>query len=398
MHRIMFVDDEALVLSSFRRTVGSRFDCVFAQGAAEALSELCQDPGIAVIVTDMRMPGMDGITFIQQARQVAPQSSYIMLTGNADLETAIGAVNRGEVFRFLNKPCPPETLQNALNAALRQYELIQSEQTLLQKTLTGSVRLLTEMLSLGHPHRAEVCGRVRRCVRALVQCMDLPDPWAHEVAALLSQIGRFTLPEHLQEAEPAQLTDPQDQQLLRSHPQRAAQMLANIPRLERSGRMVAQQLTAQEPGDEPRRANANPDGDTAVAWGACVLRVALKFAEVYPEAGDEMSARQYTAGMLKKDCPKTTEALLSMAATECENAGANLRVLNVSQLQPGMLTAAPVSLCNGRPLLGRGRELNELLIAQLQTHAERGVLAEPLDLLVPQDLEDTDPVAQPQAA
>ena len=394
MQRILFVDDEAHVLSSFRRTLGSRYNCLFAQGAAEALSELCQNPGMAVIVTDMRMPGMDGITFIQQARQVAPQASYIMLTGNADLETAIHAVNRGEVFRFLNKPCPPEVLRPALDAALRQFELVQSEQVLLQKTLTGSVRLLTEMLTASHPHRTQQGGRVRRCVRALVQCMDLPDPWAHEVAALLSQIGRFTLPEHLQEAEPAQLTDPQDRALLLSHPQRAANMLANIPRLERPGRMIAQQLTAKEPGEEPRRANANADGDTAVAWGACVLRVALKFAEVYDEAGDEMSARQYAAGLLKDDCPVTTNALLSMAATECEKAGATLRVLNVHEIETGMLTAAPINLYNGRPLLGRGRELNDLLIAQLQAHADRGVLAEPLDLLVPDQQDETDPPAQ----
>ncbi len=174
MPQIMLVDDEVNVLNSFRRTLGSRYDIVFAQGAAEALAELCQNPDLAVVITDMRMPGMDGITFIDQARRIAPQAVYLMLTGNSDLETAVDAVNRGQVFRYLNKPCPPEVMQPALDAALRQHELLSAEQVLLHKTLTGSVRLLTGLLGLGRPELTQQSGRVRRTVRAWCSAWTCP--------------------------------------------------------------------------------------------------------------------------------------------------------------------------------------------------------------------------------
>ncbi|MEM1108135.1 MAG: HD domain-containing phosphohydrolase [Planctomycetota bacterium] len=393
MSRIMLVDDEVNVLNGFRRTLGSAYDCVFAQGAAEAFSELCQNPDIAVIMTDMRMPGLDGITFIQQARQVAPDSVYMMLTGNADLETAAEAVNQGQVFRFLNKPCPPEVLLPALDAALRQHELVMAEQDLLRKTLAGSVRLLTEMLGLAKPGLAEHNGRVRRTVRQLVQQLGLADPWAHEVAALLSQIGRFTLPSELANACPQTITDPADLELLRDHPARAAQMLRHIPRLEAPGRIIEHQLDATEPSVAPGEA----EGDDLLTWGACVLRVALAFDCVYGQAEDEISARNLVVESLSGVCPLVTKALAEMPTTECENSAAPLRILNADQLRPGMFTAAPVLLTDGRPLLGRGRELGPPLIAQLQAHVDRGLLAEPLDILVPELLDEGKADRDPQA-
>ncbi|MBB6428952.1 HD domain-containing phosphohydrolase [Algisphaera agarilytica] len=386
MTRILFVDDEINVLNGFRRTLGTKYNCIFAQGAAEALSELCQTPEVGVVVTDMRMPGMDGITFINQARKITPHTVFIMLTGNADVETATDAVNRGEIFRFLAKPCPPDVLQPAIDAAMHRYLLTSAEQTLLRKTLTGSVRLLTEMLWLAKPELAEHNGRVRRTVRQLVQQMELHDPWAHEVAALLSQIGRFTLPDHLTNASASSLENEADLQLLNSHPARAAQMLRHIPRLELPGKIIEHEFDATEPGGKP----AEAIDEQIPLWGACVLRVALAFDAIYSENPNEIEARQAVYDQLHDACPLTTKALIEMPTTECEDSPAQLRVLNTDQLQPGMFSAAPITLCDGRVLLGRGRELTQPLILQLQVHVEHGLLAEPLDILVPEAANDDD--------
>ncbi|MEM9881878.1 MAG: HD domain-containing phosphohydrolase [Planctomycetota bacterium] len=384
MPKVLLVDDEANVLRGFRRTLHGRYDCVMAQGAAEAMAELCQEPDLAVIVTDMRMPGMDGITFITQARRLRPDAVYLMLTGNADLDTAADAVNRGHVFRFLRKPCPPEVFHPALDAALKQHATATAEQVLLRRTLTGSVGLLTEMLGLARPGLAEHHGRVRRAARQLVTQLELPDPWAHEVAALLSQIGRFSLPPELTEASAESLEDPDDRALLRSHPQRAARMLRHIPRLDLPGRIVARQLDATEPPTDPADA-AGPDLE---AWGGSVLRVALAFDALFDRCGSEAATRRAVRDKLADPCPRTCAALVEMPTTECENSDAPLRSLGIDRLRPGMFTAAAVRLCDGQPLLGRGRELTEPLIAQLQTHADRGLLHDPIDVLVP---DDTDP-------
>ncbi|MEM9419880.1 MAG: HD domain-containing phosphohydrolase [Planctomycetota bacterium] len=392
--QILFVDDEVNVLNGFRRTLGTRYNCVFAQGAAEALSELCQNTDIGVIVTDMRMPGMDGITFINQARKVTPHTVFIMLTGNADVETATDAVNRGEIFRFLAKPCPPDVLQPAIDAAMHRYLLACAEQSLLHKTLTGSVRLLTEMLLLAKPELAEHNGRVRRTVRQLVQHLQLHDSWAHEVAALLSQIGRFTLPDHIANGKPSRFDNEADLELLKSHPARAAQMLRHIPRLELPGQIIEHQTDATEPAGKP----AEAIDDQIPLWGACVLRVALAFDTIYSQKSNELEARQAVHELLHEACPLTTKALIEMPTTECEDSPAKLKVLNIDQLQPGMFTAAPIMLCDGRVLLGRGRELTHPLILQLQVHIEHGLLSEPLDILVPEACNGDGDDDQAQAA
>ena len=85
----------------------------------------------AVVVSDMRMPGMDGVEFLAWARAQHPDTVRIMLTGNADQGTAMAAVNKGAIFRFLTKPCDPELFGQTLDQAVRQHQLLTAEQSLL---------------------------------------------------------------------------------------------------------------------------------------------------------------------------------------------------------------------------------------------------------------------------
>src|SRR4030042_1805929 len=91
----------------------------------------------AVIVSDLKMPGMNGIKFLSKVREMAPDSVRVMLTGFAELQTAIDAVNEGNIFRFLTKPCPPDILSRALDMGIEQYRLITAERELLEQTLKG---------------------------------------------------------------------------------------------------------------------------------------------------------------------------------------------------------------------------------------------------------------------
>ncbi|NIQ03497.1 MAG: response regulator, partial [Nitrospinaceae bacterium] len=93
----------------------------------------------AVVVSDMRMPDMDGIQFLSRVREHYPQTVRMMLTGYADVKTAMNAVNEGNIFRFMTKPCPPEVFEKVLSAGIEQYRLITAERDLLERTLKGSV-------------------------------------------------------------------------------------------------------------------------------------------------------------------------------------------------------------------------------------------------------------------
>jgi len=108
MHKILCVDDEPNVLKAYKRGLRSNFAIDIATSGGEALQFIESRGPYAVIVSDMRMPQMNGIELLNTVKQCAPDTVRIMLTGNADQQTAIDAVNPGEIFRFLNKPCQPE--------------------------------------------------------------------------------------------------------------------------------------------------------------------------------------------------------------------------------------------------------------------------------------------------
>ena len=119
--RVLCVDDEPSILDGLRRELNRRFDVTTALSGAAGLEALEREGPFAVVVSDMRMPGMDGATFLGHVRERAPETVRVLLTGHADLEGAIAAVNQGNIFRFLTKPCPRDILMEALETSARAY-------------------------------------------------------------------------------------------------------------------------------------------------------------------------------------------------------------------------------------------------------------------------------------
>ena len=237
--KILLTDDDPNILSAFRRRLRRQFQLETALGGQEGLKILEDRGPFAVIVSDMRMPDMDGIQLLTRVKERAPDTVRMMLTGNADLQTAIEAVNEGSIFRFLTKPCPPETFARALRAGLEQYHLIVAEQELLEKTLSGSIKLLTEMLSLISPTAFSQASRVRRYVRHIATRLGLADAWQFEVAAMLSQIGCVSVPPRiLDKIHTGRSLSSDEQGIFSAHPAVGARLLANIPRLETIAQMI----------------------------------------------------------------------------------------------------------------------------------------------------------------
>lgn len=198
MENIVFVDDDPHILEGFGRQFRKQFLVHTALGAEQALELIRSQGPFAVVMTDMRMPGTDGIELLRTIREIAPETVRIMLTGNADVETAMQAVNQGEIFRFLTKPCPPATIGSALEAGIRQYQLIRSEKEVLEGTLRGSLRALSDVLAVVNPEAFGRAARLKEYVLDLSRQMGVSDIWQVECSALLSQIGCVTLPDSIQ--------------------------------------------------------------------------------------------------------------------------------------------------------------------------------------------------------
>jgi DNA-binding NtrC family response regulator len=135
--KVLFVDDDQNILASHQRMFRKQFALHTAMGGEEGLGSIAAHGPFAVIVSDMQMPIMNGVKFLTKARKLAPDSVRMILTGYADMQTAIEAVNEGHIFRFLTKPCHPEALAKALTAGIAQYRLLTAEKELTEKGILG---------------------------------------------------------------------------------------------------------------------------------------------------------------------------------------------------------------------------------------------------------------------
>lgn len=270
--KILFVDDEPDVLATFLRNLRKRFQIVTVNSGQEGLAAIDRQGPFAVIVSDLRMPRLDGNQFLAQARLRSPDSVLIMLTGYVDVQTAFDAVNDGTVFRFLIKPCLLDTLTKALDAAIAQYRLRTAEREVLEQTVKGSVGVLTEILGMVNPAAFGRATRVKDYVKDMAAQMKLANSWQLEVAAMLSQIGCVSIPsEVLEKAYAGETLTLDEQDLLASHPAVGSKLIAHIPRFESIAWIIeAQQMPFSAYTEQPTGA---PDDETAL--GAQILKVAI---------------------------------------------------------------------------------------------------------------------------
>jgi response regulator RpfG family c-di-GMP phosphodiesterase len=213
------VDDDSNILDGYRRSLSREFLIETAMGGEQALKLAADSGPYAVVVSDMRMPGMDGIQLLSKIKAQSPDTIRVMLTGNAEIETAINAINEGSIFRFLTKPCSKEMMAKTLTAALVQYRLVTAEKQLLEQTLSRSIQVLTEVLSLVNPTAFSRAERARRYIHHIVTSMKLGNPWQYEVAAMMSQLGCVTLaPETIEAVYNGEKLSPTEQAQYDAHP------------------------------------------------------------------------------------------------------------------------------------------------------------------------------------
>jgi diguanylate cyclase (GGDEF)-like protein len=138
-HKVLCVDDEPQVLEGLSLQLGRRYEVLTASSGAQGLELLHKDNSIAAIISDMRMPRMDGATFLSRARAIAPRAARILLTGQTDLQSAIAAVNQAQVLKFLSKPCLPPDLHAAVEFAIEHYRKASADNTGLRRELRAQM-------------------------------------------------------------------------------------------------------------------------------------------------------------------------------------------------------------------------------------------------------------------
>ncbi len=373
--KILLVDDDNSILDGYRRSLSREFPMETAVGGQQALQMVAESGPYAVVVSDMRMPGMDGIQLLSKIKALSPDTIRVMLTGNADTDTAVNAINEGSIFRFLNKPCSKEVMAKTLTAALVQYRLVNAEKQLLEQTLSGSMQVLTEVLSLVNPAAFSRAERARRYIHHIVTAMNLGNPWQYEVAAMMSQLGCVTLaPETVQAVFNDEQLSPTEQTQYDSHPQVAYDLLSKIPRLEPIAWMIKHQnqpLPMPGPGDFE-----TPD----MRRGAGILRLILAYEKLIHKGVSRNEAAHTLALQNKNFSPEFFHALVELDPNAEEG---EIRKCRIELLTPGMIVQQEVRTNEGVLLISKGQEVTPPLILKLKNFHARHLITADVTISMP---------------
>ena len=376
--KILFVDDDPNILAAMQRQMRKRFQIDTGMGAEEGLEAVANRGPFAVIVSDLRMPGMDGIQFLAKVRTLSPDSVRMMLTGNADLHAAMEAVNEGNIFRFMTKPCTPEALTMALNAGLEQHRLILSERELLEQTLRGAIKVLTELLALLNPEAFGRASRITRYTRAVAVRMQAENLWQLETAATLSQIGCVILSEEaLKKLYRGEPLVGEEAQLFNMHPFIASDLLINIPRMQEIARIVSYQEKHFDGSNIP----IDPVAGKEIPLGSRILKVVLDFDAL--ETGKTLPRQDILREMRKRKGVYDPEALIALKEVILAEEGHEVRYLSVEELQYGMVLTEDLLTSDGRLLIARGYTVNSALRERLKNFAVKPGIREPIRVLAP---------------
>ncbi len=384
--KILCVDDDPNILEAYQRALRKRLNIETALGGEEALAAIVNQGPYAVVVADMRMPGMNGVQLLAKVKEIAPDTVRMMLTGNADQQTALEAVNEGQIFRFMTKPCSPEDFAKVLEAGIAQYRLVTAERELLSKTLSGSVKVLTDILSLASPTAFGRASRVRRLAGQLAGRLRLEDAWQVEIGAMLSQIGCVAVPDEiLDKAYQGKELSRKESDAFEAYPLVGQELISHIPRLQEVAKIIAYQNQRFDGSGFP------PDGKLgeALPAGSRVLKVALDFDALASSgtANDlamaEMNAREGWYDPAVLDVLRKTLAIAEVQV---------VREVRVHDLIDGAIVASDVRSLQGTLLCAKGQEVTPSLRARLKNYIANIGIQGAIKIMVPKEALDRDTV------
>ncbi len=371
--RILCVDDEENILNAIQRSLRKKYDIVTAGGGQEGLDLMASKGPFDVVVSDMKMPEMNGATFLRHARQLYPDTVRVLLTGFADLDTVVTAVNEGYIYRFLAKPCSASVLADAIDGAIRQHELLTSERVLLEQTLKGSIRALTEILALANPSAFGRGTRISQLAILMAKTLKVPDPWQVEVAAMLSQIGCITLPQEtaMRWYSGAELSDVEQDMILRM-PEITENVLKPIPRLEPVLDILINQMVNFDGSGKP----GNKLVGEEIPIGARILKVCVQCEELVARGatpGNVLDALRAQQGLYD---PRVIDAYAEVASRG--GAEETIRGVTLQELRTGMIFTEDVKSSAGVLLVASGQECNVSLLERIQNYADTTGLELPM--------------------
>ena len=409
---LLCVDDERNILSSLRRVFRkSGYHVEVAEGGRAGLEILAKTPA-NVVISDMRMPEMDGAKFLTEVANRWPDSIRILLTGYSDMESTISAVNQAGIYRYINKPWNEDDLrltvaqgleQQGLKREQRRLQRLTNEQNEQLKALNDSLEEkveartadLQEAAKLLEQSNASIQSNYRSVIEGFSQLIKIRASFSpnhsnqvaeHALAlakqggleereledvyfaALLHDIGEIGLPGDLIRS-PHNLRSPDQQQRMREHPILGASVLMSMPFLEGTARLIRSHHEAFDGSGYPDKLSGE-----SIPRGARIINLVNDYDDMlsgktlgHPNGVFE------TRDWLKSEAGKRFDPTLVSSFLEVlrKQDEKRQRIVEknvcVSELVAGHMLARDVCNDNGIVLIRRGHVLSTQIIEKLQT-------------------------------
>jgi response regulator RpfG family c-di-GMP phosphodiesterase len=373
--KILLVDDDENILEGYKRILRKECDVTIANSGMEGLGILRQCKDYAVVVSDYKMPSMNGVEFLKYVKQITPDAVRILLTGYADAKTSIQAVNEGNIFRLLTKPCSIENLLITLNAAYKQFELIIAERELLDKTLKGSTKVLIDILSIVNPDAFKQANQIKNIAANIAKRLNIENYWEIEVAALLSQIGCVSIPNDIvvKKNRGEKLTL-EEEKLFSSHPDVGSILLQNIPRLENIAKLIKYQLFENDLLNE----DINKKFENEIPIGSKILKVLND----YYFYGNLLENKTKALRKIKENANKYDRNVIIALDAELAGIYEGLKIESVTliELNTGSVLADDVKDVHGSVLITRGAEISEIMKLRLLNYNKTNQIEQPIKI------------------
>ncbi len=351
--RVLLIDDDPQIGAGLRRALNREVQLELAADAAEALLALRDSEPFEIVVCDLSMPGMDGLSLMQHVRRLWPDVQRIMLSGEAQLQHAIHAINDDLIFRFLLKPCPIDTMRAALTAAQRQHALLKAERELLEQTWRGSVAALFDVLALAHPAAFGRADRLAQQATEFCQALNVTDAWRVITSARLTQLGAHGVSSASTAAldQGTKLSAESMRELL-ALPQVAARILSHIPRLEAILGIL--------------RAAADPPAGRVLALEPAIVRI-VNHVDLLACSG--MSSGEII-DTLTDTCTEYPVSVLSVLHRRGQSTGGSplSTSLRLSEVTLGMRFTSEVRTPHGLLLSTRGQLVTQSLLDRVRNN------------------------------
>lgn len=231
--KVLFVDDDQEMLNSFQRVFKTKYNFELAPNGQKGLEVFSTHGPFAVVISDYRMPVMNGIEFLSHLRQIYPDSVRIMLTGLAEYGTAIKAVNEGQVFRFITKPCSNNHLERAIEDGLEYFQMVQDRKELhalkrWRKSTEEIILAFARLIETRDPYTAGHQQRVAELSSAIAKEMGFPTERVEAVkmAATIHDIGKIYVPAEILN-RPGRLSEI-EMSMIKLHPRVGYDILKNV--------------------------------------------------------------------------------------------------------------------------------------------------------------------------